>query len=409
MLLPVHRLCLPYSIICLLILTACSEKTSFDDILTSPARRKDYLDITRIEGTLEAVNNHSYNCPGIYSDLTILYLIEEGTPVTIGDTLCVMEARELENQYLQALIEFEKAETDYLKSKADLDLQYLVLDTQVKNIEVTTEISRLDSLQMKFTSPSSREIIMLELKKAEIQQSSLMKKLELLEQINTSELLMMKLRITQQQNQVDQTERQLGGLILTAGVEGIVIYAISWVSGVKVREGDVVWADMPIIQIPDMSRMHVKMEVRESVYKRLAIDQAVTISVDAYPDIVMEGRIKYKAPVGKPVIRDSEVKIFEVTASLDSSSLEIQPGLAVTCDVLVKSILDTIVVPVVTLFDQDSIKIVYVAENDGFIIKEITVSEYNNTEAVIKRGLKGNEILALMKPPESLIHKLMNQ
>jgi len=176
-----------------------------------------------------------------------------------------------------------------------------------------------------------------------------------------------------------------------------------------VREGDVVWADMPIIQIPDLSRMHVKMQVSESVYKRLVIDQAVTHSVDAYPDIILTGRIKYKAPVGKPVKRDSEVKIFEVTASIDSLSVEIQPGLAVTCDVLVNSIQDTIVVPVVTLFDQDSIKVVYVAENNGFIEKEISVSEYNNTEAVIKSGLKGNEILALVRPPASLLHNRVKQ
>ncbi len=407
--LPVHRWRVPYFIVCLLILASCADKTTYSDILTSPARRKDYQDIIRTEGTLEAINTYSYGCPGIFSDVTILYLIEEGNHVKTGDTLCILEGRELENEYLQALIELEKAEADYIKTKANLDLQYLVLETEVKTIEASTEISRLDSLQMKFTSPSSREIIMLELEMAEIQRSSLMKKLEFLKQINASELQKMKLQITQKQNQVDRLEWQLGTLILTADVEGIVVYARSWQSGVKVREGDVVWADMPIIQIPDLSRMHVKMQVSESVYKRLVIDQAVTHSVDAYPDIILTGRIKYKAPVGKPVKRDSEVKIFEVTASIDSLSVEIQPGLAVTCDVLVNSIQDTIVVPVVTLFDQDSIKVVYVAENNGFIEKEISVSEYNNTEAVIKSGLKGNEILALVRPPASLLHNRVKQ
>ena len=108
--------------------------------------------------------------------------------------------------------------------------------------------------------------------------------------------------------------------------------------------------------------------------------------------------------MGKPVKEKSNVKLFEVTVLLDSTSFSIQPGLGVTCDILVMHVPDTIVVPVVSLFDEDSIKVVYVADEMRFIRKEVSVSEYNNKEAIITKGLTGQERLALMKPPESLIH-----
>ncbi len=355
-------------------------------------------------GTLEAIQTYSFGCPGIWEDVTIQYLIPEGTLVKHGDTLCILKASEVENQYIQAVNELEQAKTDYNKSAADLALQYLVLESQAKSIEANTAIIKLDSVQMEFTSPSSREIIKLELQKAELERDITLKKLKFLKQINESELQKMKLKIDQQEIRVDHALTKLNKLTITATVEGCVIYEKSWISETKIREGDITWGNLPIVKIPDLKSMQVKLEVSEAHYKRVATDQTMKITVDAFPEIELTGKVKFKAPVGKPVKEKSNVKLFEVTASIDSATFTIQPGLGVTCDVLVKSVPDTIVVPVVSLFDDDSVKVVYVAENRRFIKKEVSVSDYNSVEAIIREGLTGRETVALMKPPESLIN-----
>ncbi len=404
MLLLAHRLRSSTLVLFLGWLTSCSPGIEFNQIITFPIEKKDFRDVVTVSGTLEAINTRSYGCPGIWTDVTIQYLIPEGTFVEDGDTLCILEAREIENEYLQAVNELENTRAEYNKSVADLKLKFLMLEAQVKTIEASTEIAKLDSLQLEFTSPSSREIIRLELKKAELERDITLKKLEFLTQINNSELQKMKLKIDQFKNRVDRARSKLDKLTLTSEIEGIVIYDKLYTTEKKVREGDIVWANMPIIQIPDLSAMQVKLEVSEADYKRIVKDQLLELVVDAFPEIRLSGRIKYKAPVGKPVNEDSEVKLFDVTASLDSSSLNIQPGLGVTCNILVKNVPDTIVVPVISLFTEDSIKIVYVADNERFIRKIVSVSDYNNREAIIGKGLDGHEILALMKPPESLVN-----
>jgi len=381
----------------------CTPKIEFDQIITIPVEKKDFLDEVTVYGTLEAVNTRTYGCPGIWSDVTILHLIPEGTQVEPGDTLCILECREIANEYLLTINELENARAEYNKSLADLRLQFLLLDAQVKTIDASTKITRLDSLQMEFTSPSSREIIRLELEKAELERNIAQTKLEFLKQINDSELQKKKLRIEQNVNRVDQAKSKLDKLILTSDIGGIVIYDKSWTTNKKVREGDIVWANAPIIQIPDLTAMQVKLEVSEADYKRLANDQIMEIVVDAFPDIHLSGRIKNKEPVGKPISEKSDVKVFGVTATLDSSSLILQPGLGVTCNVLVRNIPDTIVIPVISLFEEDSIRVVYIADNERFIKKTVTIADYNNEEAVITSGLKYHEIVALRKPPESLI------
>ncbi len=406
MLLPAYRLSRTTFILYLGLLISCSQQNKFDKIITIRIEKKDFIDIVTVPGTLEAIHTRSYGVPGIWNNCTILYLIPEGTHVTAGDTLCILEAREIENKYLQAINELENAKAEYNKSAAYLKLQYLLLEAQVKTIEASTEITRLDSVQMKFTSPPDREIITLELEKAELERNITLKKLEFLKQINESELQKMKLKIEQQENKVNRAKSKLDKLTLTSDIEGIVVYQKLWRSEKKVREGDVVWGMLPIIEIPDLSGMQVKLEVGEADYKRLVNDQTMEIIVDAFPDIKLSGKIKHKAPVGKPVKDKSQVKVFEVTASLDSSSISIQPGLGVTCDIMVKSIQDTIVVPMVSLFDEDSLKVVYVADHRMFIRKTVNVTDQNNKEAIIIEGLTGGEVLALMKPPESLISNI---
>ncbi len=282
----------------LLLILGCSRSLEFEAIITSQLEKKDYLDEIRVYGILEAIHTHSFVCPRLQEDATIQYLIPEGTQVKSGDTLCILEARETENRYLQAINELEKAKAAYNRSEADLALQYLLLEVQVRNIEASTEISRLDSAQMKFTSPSSREIIRLELEKAEKERSITLKKLEYLKRINDSELQKMKLKIEQQQIQVEQTRSQLDKLIMTSSLDGIVLYSNSWTSGEKIREGDIVWGNMPIVQIPELSSMQVKLSVSEAEYKRLAKKQKMDIRVDAYPDIHLRGRSNLKLPSG---------------------------------------------------------------------------------------------------------------
>jgi len=398
-----HKFSDPVLILLLGLNICCTPKTEFSQIITLLIEKKDFLDEVIVSGTLEAVNTRTYGCPGIWSDVTILHLIPEGTQVKPGDTLCILECREISNEYLLAVNELENARAEYNKSLADLNLQFLLLEAQVRSIDASTDIKKLDSLQMEFTSPSDREIIKLELEKAELERNIAQTKLKFLKQINTSELQKMKLKIDQQANRVDQAKSKLDDLILTSDVEGIVIYDISWITEKKVREGDVIWANLPIIEIPDLSAMQVKLEVSEADYKRLAIDQTMEIIVDAFPDIHLYGKIKNKAPVGKPISEKSDVKVFEVTASLDSTKLSLQPGLGVTCNVQIRNISDTLVIPVISLFEEDSMKVVYVADNEKFIKKNVTVADFNNEEAVITSGLKYHDILALRKPPGSLI------
>ena len=196
------------------LLLSCSSSRNKNNILTSHAERKDFVDKITVSGVIEAIKTISVSCPGLPTDLTIAYLIPEGTHVMTGDTVCILEGRELENQYNNAVREFEISEAEYTKKVAELALKYLLLESQAKNIEALTAITQLDSLQMKFTSSSSRQIIKLELEKAEVEKNKILNTLKFLKRINDSEMQKMKLEIQQKKIRLIGLNRILISLCL---------------------------------------------------------------------------------------------------------------------------------------------------------------------------------------------------
>jgi len=386
---------------------SCLNHSKNEQIPVSKSVRGTFIDKVTVPGVIESANSFSISCPRIRMDATVSYIIPDGSSVKIGDTVCILEATELSNRYNEAIKNLKTSESEYNKSKSELDLQFLLLKAQVETIETTTEIKQLDSLQIKFSSPIKKQIIGLQLKQAEIEKQKILKQLEFLKRINASELQKMKLRIDQQRNRLNRAKETIDQLIITSKVEGIAIRANLRTTGneAKVKEGDVVWDRMPLVQIPDMSNLQVRLELNETNYKRINPGQNVEISIDAIKGLKMKGKLKFKEPVGRPVKRNSKVKVFGSVVSIDSLIGNVTPGISATCDIIINEITDTILIPFVSVFDDDSIKVVYVKNDNAFEKRKISLSLYNNNIGVVKSGLEEDETIALIKPPESLIKK----
>ena len=369
-------------------------------------KKQDYLNKVNATGVLEAIKNYSINCPGLRTDATVVYLIPEGTAVEKGDTICILEATEIENAYKEALRNLDNTRADYNITMADLNLQYIMLESQVKTIEAQTTISKLDSTQMDFVSEYSRQIIKLEIEKAEIEKEKIESKLHFLKRINEFELKKMEAKIKQEENKVAIEKEKLDKLVLKSDVPGMVVYERLWTSDAKIREGDIVWWQMPIAKIPDMSEMQVKLIVNDTKYKQIEKGQSVHIRVDAFPEILLTGKVIKKTPMGKPIKKGSKIKEFEIYCKIDTLDMKLQPGLSVTCDVIVESIPDTLVLPMCAIFEKDSIKIVYIQEEGLFCPKPVQIAKNNASYAIITDGLSEKEIIALSEPPDAWIkHK----
>jgi HlyD family secretion protein len=390
---------------CLLILIAFVSCNSHEMKLPSTftVKTSDFEDAIEVNGLVQPVQVNNVLTPG-FVDGVVLSLVEDGTYVKAGDTVCVLEDKEVQKRYDDCKVKLDNAMAELNKTKANLDLQYSLLEAQVKSNEAETEIANLDSAELKFSSQVQMRIKKLELEKVSIEKSKLQKKLKATAVINKSEIRRLECGIQSLTMQLQSAKSQLDQLKLTAPKDGLVTRGIHWVTRRKVLPTDPVWNGMPLLVIPELSKMKVIISATEGDYKRIELNDSVVYSFDAMPENKARGIIQKKAPVGQQIKENSKVKLFEIEASVDKWQIIPKPDLTTHCYIILKHIKDTLVIPQVCIFEEDSMKFVYVQKAKTFEKRQINIGTTSLRDAVVTAGLKRNEKVAMIKPEGEFIN-----
>jgi multidrug efflux pump subunit AcrA (membrane-fusion protein) len=398
-------------LVSLLILSACHSRTI--PILTYNLKHSVYIETIESEGTVQAVNNSIIVTPRVWSALQVAHLAKEGVLVKKGDTICILDAPELMKTFEQYKTDLEKIEASKDSLKANQAMQLSMLEAQVETNKAQMEISMLDSAQLKFAPEVKQKLITLEMEKVKIEKMKLEKKLAAQKKITSSEISQIGSRIAMQKNQIQMFQSQINSLYIIAPSDGLVIHAEmptlygpggSTIGG-KIEEGSKVYSSMPLLQIPDISKMQISVEVLEADYKRINNDQKVEIKIPSISNFETTGKIIRKSLATKNKDEKSAIKSYEVIISVDSCDSRMNPGLSASCRIIINEVKDTLVVPSAAIFTKDSTKIVYVVKDHKFLPVPIETGISNSSESIVSKGLKGNEIIALMEPPYSLISK----
>jgi multidrug efflux pump subunit AcrA (membrane-fusion protein) len=82
-----------------------------------------------------------------------------------------------------------------------------------------------------------------------------------------------------------------------------------------------------------------------------------------------------------------------------------EPGFTANCRIFLKQIKDTLLVPQIAIFEEDSLKVVYVKQGKQFDMYQVTTGISSPKEAIITAGLQGDEVISLVRPPASAIRR----
>lgn len=383
------------SIVTLLLTFSCSEEEKMSVYTVS---NKDFEDILIIDGIVEPVQSMTIPCPRGINGGIITFIAEDGSYIKKGDTICIIEDESRESRYEKMVSDMEKEVARLAKARVDADMEYALLDAQVKNNEVSANIAQLDSLQLLYASPTERKIKELELKQVMIERNKFKKKLTTLDIIQKSDIRKIELRIVRLQNTMDNMKQRIEEQTLIAPQDGILVRENHYGTGNKIQVGDQVWARMPIASIPTIKNMKVKISASERDFKSINNKDKIRYVFDAMPNNIGYGQVTKKAPVGTPIKQDSKVKFFDIEASIDSVPAMPDPGFSAICHITLKQVKDTIVIPQIAIFEEDSIKVAYVKKDKGFEKRQILTGLFSSKEAIISAGLNRNEIIALSKP-----------
>ncbi len=361
-------------------------------------KRTAYEDVLVVEGYTESVNSLNINCPPHVSG-TIVHIVENGTEVKKGDVVCVIEDANLAESCERLELDLESARAEVEKLEASQQLEYTLLEAQVRNNEAEAILAESDSIQMLYMSPAERRSKSLQLERAGIERDLLYKKMEAAKVMQKMDMVRAEKRIRRVERRLEDERRKLESLTLKAPRDGIAVRGRRWHwSDATWNIGDHVRDGRTVVALPDLKKVKVLFHAQETEYKRLQLGDSVVYSFDALPENRGWGRITKMASVGQTRTEGSQVKTFEVEVSVDSLLTPVEPGLSARCHIYIKHIPDMIVVPTISIFDRDSLKVVYVQKGKRYEEREVVLGIGSPKMTIITDGLHEGEQIALIKP-----------
>jgi HlyD family secretion protein len=207
-------------------------------------------------------------------------------------------------------------------------------------------------------------------------------------------------RITEATAKLALAKQQLARTEVRADVPGIVVYKDVFFGSEQRRPqvGDQVWANQPLLILPDISKMVVETRVRETDIHKVEKNQHVTVRVQAYPDLKLTGKVTLVGTLAQEEKERRGVKFFGVTIQIEESEPRLRPGMTAAIQIQVERRANALRVPLEAVFERDGRHLCYVATRRGLVPREVVLGPSNRDFVVIEKGLRRGDRVALRDP-----------
>ena len=353
------------------------------------------------EGQIEAFSSININAPNIswrFGNLKIAELVEDGTQVKAGDTVCVFDPSEVNKAILESedRLIVSRAEMEKMMAQHQLDMENL--QAEYRTSEITFEITRMQLESAAHESDIKRREIELNLEKAGIALERAKEQIENRRRIQQEEQKQMQLSIDEDEARLKEAHETLDKLSMVSPSDGIAIISHNWSTQNKYQIGDQMWPNNTLMQLPNLSKLKTKININEVDISYITRDLRVEVKPDAFSDSTFTGRVIHVANLAVNKDNNSNIKVFPVEILLDQTNKNLLPGLTVSSRVVIDEIEDVQYIPLEALHTEGNIKYVYRRKGGEYERVEVQTGLTNSDYVIITEGLKRNDHVALIDP-----------
>ena len=371
--------------------------------VTVSVKRGTFKALVFSSGQLESEKSESINIPEKLKDrnlriweLAITHMIDEGTQVDSGDYVATLDHKAVEEQIKLAQDDMDRMLSEYEDSKIDSSLN---LDNQ-RDVIVN---ARLDMAEKKiimdenvYESPSIKKKAGMDLDKAtrKLEQEQNAYVLKKQQEVNKVDRKYINYR--QVLDRSTGLQELFNSLEIKAPKSGILTYfKFPW--GEIVKTGSKVGPYNSIIAtIPDMTNLISRTFINEIDISKVKVGQQVKLGIDAFPDKQLPGEVISVANIGQ-AMPNSDAKVFEVKIKIFGKDKELKPAMTTSNAIEAGTFKDTLMVASDAVFENDSLKFVYLGKENP--VKQIVwLGEENENYVMIRKGLKENDVVWLSEP-----------
>jgi HlyD family secretion protein len=215
----------------------------------------------------------------------------------------------------------------------------------------------------------------------------------------TSDVAKVTEQVARQQRTIDMLTDQIEKCVMTAPVDGLVLYGDQsednriMYSGQQIQAGASWYGGNALLTIPDLSSFIVEIQVAEEYRGRLIPGAKARITVQAVPGLELTGKLTDIASLARPRVSydAASPKVFSVKLQPDGSDPRLVSGMTARVEIVTDELQDVLYVPIECLFNVDGKTICYVQTPEGPIKREVKPGKSNDHFVQIIEGITEGE------------------
>jgi HlyD family secretion protein len=388
---------------------------SIPNVTTADVTRGDFVDYIQIRGDIRPAKSIQLAAPlDAGGELPIVKLVKNGAAVKKGDLVVEFDATQLKQRLMERQSELKTAEGEIEQSLAQTKITAEQRQTEILKAKYDVERAKLDLGKRDIVSRLEYENAKLALSDAEQRLKEIEAKSVSTAAAIEAELTGRRRRRDKAQADVDRTQRSIEALRLVAPADGTVNILPNPRSGgpfggggVEFREGDRAWPGAGILELPDLSSIHLEARLDESDRGRLKVGQSATVKIEAVPGkefaakvdlISVLARVDFSS--GWPPVRN-----FDLGLVLQDRDPKIRPGMTATARIAADRLPNVTLVPAETIFQKDGRPVVYRLNGSKFDEAPIEIVRRGREQAAVSAGVEPGDKLAIRRPEPELIRR----
>jgi multidrug resistance efflux pump len=385
-------------------------------------------------GVLRPTDSTTYRSPVPGREIEVLYLAPEGGAVAAGDVVVRLDTAEIDGEISRTRQAVRQAQADIQAAEADREEALAALDslaTGEKSLEVDEaqwaeklaerKVARLreehEGLQQLlangYVTRDELDKLGAELEEAQVALDLARRKLALLlEKSRPREERRAKVQLAQREAQLGQHRERLTeatqnlalleqlreGCTVRARGPGLVVYedSLSASPRRKVQVGDRVTSSQGLVTVSGTSTITVLATVRETDVHLVKPGQRATITVDAFPGLVLTGSVTRVGMVAR-ALQDGpfDGKRYDLVVAVDGARPQLRPEMTARVDLLIDQRMNVLQVPVTAVAVFDGRPTVLVSRGGSLQEMPVELGWRDSLRVEIRRGLVEGDWVAL--------------
>ena len=372
------------------------------NVPTYQVQRGEFLDSVQFRGEVKALKSLTVSAPAEAGDLQIVKLVTEGATVKPGDVVVEFDKTKTEQDLAQYRSSLKSADASIEQARAQARLAEEEDKTAVLKAGYDVEAAKLEASKQEIVSRIEGEKAKLALADAEQRLREAEAKQKSDQALNQATIESTEQARGKAKYDVERAERSLAQMSVRAPSAGTITILQHWAGSdmAPYRTGDRAWPGAAIAELPDASTLRVSARVDETERGRLALQQPVTVQLNAIPDRQFTGHIESISEIasldfsgGWPINRNFTLEIV-----LDQTDSRFKPGTTGQLTVVVDRVPNAISIPAQALFQKSGQTVAYVWRGAQFEERTVQVGRRNADKVLIAQGLDAGDQVALREP-----------